>query len=80
MAINFNPNLLPNDAPDDELIARKMGALLLSDPDAFAAQTRQEDDSNLDSNLDKFMDGLNDLFADYACESVQPRKKKKMDG
>ena len=76
MAINFNPNLLPNDAPDDELIAQKMGALLLSDPDAFAEQPRQENDSS----LDKFMDGLDDLFADYACEPVKPRKKKKMDG
>ncbi|HEY9673780.1 MAG TPA: hypothetical protein V6D11_20230 [Waterburya sp.] len=76
MAINFNPNLLPNDAPDDELIAQKMGALLLSDPDAFAEQPRQESDSN----LDKFMDGLDDLFADYACEPVKPRKKKKVDG
>lgn len=35
MTINFNPNLLPNDAPSDELIAEKLGALLLSDPDAF---------------------------------------------
>lgn len=80
MAINFNPNLLPNDAPDDKLIAQKMGALLLSDPDAFAEQPQQENDSNLDSSLDKFMDGLDDLFADYACEPVKPRKKKKMDG
>ena len=76
MAIHFNPNLLPNDAPDDELIVQKMGALLLSDPDAFVEQPRQESDSN----LDKFMDGLDDLFADYACEPVKPRKKKKMDG
>jgi hypothetical protein len=53
-----------------------MGALLLSDPDAFAEQPRQESDSN----LDKFMDGLDDLFADYACEPVKPRKKKKVDG
>ncbi|AFZ19697.1 hypothetical protein [Allocoleopsis franciscana] len=35
MTINFNPNLLPNDAPSDELIAEKLGALLLGDPDAF---------------------------------------------
>lgn len=35
MTIHFNPNLLPNDAPSDELIAEKLGALLLGDPDAF---------------------------------------------
>ena len=35
MTINFNPNLLPNDAPSDELIAEKLGALLLGDPNAF---------------------------------------------
>ncbi len=75
MAINFNPNLLPNDAPDDELIAQKMGALLLADPDAFAEHPQQQSDSD----LDKFMDGLDDLFADYACEPVKPRKKRKMD-
>lgn len=39
MAINFNPNLLPNDAPSDELIAEKLGALLLGDPDAFQEET-----------------------------------------
>jgi hypothetical protein len=39
MTINFNPNLLPNDGPSDELIAEKLGALLLGDPDAFQEET-----------------------------------------
>jgi hypothetical protein len=35
MAINFNPNLPPNDAPSDELIIEKLGGLMLGDPEAF---------------------------------------------
>ncbi len=41
MTIHFNPNLLPNDAPSDELIAEKLGALLLSDPDAFQEEAER---------------------------------------
>lgn len=35
MGIRFNPNLPANDAPDNELIAQKLGGLMLGDPDAF---------------------------------------------
>jgi hypothetical protein len=33
--INFNPNLPPNDAPSLELIAEKLGGLMLGTPEAF---------------------------------------------
>jgi hypothetical protein len=39
MTINFNPNLLPNDAPSDELWIERMGGLILGDPDAFEEET-----------------------------------------
>lgn len=59
MSINFNPNLLPGDAPSDELVATKLGGLMLGDPEAFEPQPQATE-----AELDDFLAGINIAFAD----------------
>jgi hypothetical protein len=59
MNINFNPSLPPGDPPSDELIAVKLGGLMLGDPEAFDPQPQATE-----SELDDFLTGINIAFAD----------------
>lgn len=59
MSINFNPNLPPGDAPSDELVAEKLGGLMLGDPQAFDSQPEA-----LEGELDDFLAGIKIAFAD----------------
>jgi hypothetical protein len=63
MAINYNPNLPPGDSPSDELIANKLGGLMLGDPEAFDSQPEASE-----GELDDFLAGINIAFADVEDE------------
>lgn len=59
MNINFNPSLPPGDAPSDELVATKLGGLMLGDPEAFEPMPQATE-----TELDDFLAGINIAFAD----------------
>ncbi len=59
MTINYNPNLPPGDPPSDELVATKLGGLMLGDPEAFEPQPQATE-----AELDDFLAGINIALAD----------------
>lgn len=59
MTINYNPSLPPGDPPSDELVATKLGGLMLGDPEAFEPQPQATE-----AELDDFLAGIKIAFAD----------------
>jgi hypothetical protein len=56
MAINFNPNIPSRGEDDDELVIRKLGGLMLGDPEAFDEQPKDDGAG---------YEALKDMFASF---------------
>ncbi len=65
--IQYNPNLLPDDAPDPGLRARREGVPVISHPSTVAAEKAREADE--DAQGRKAHQAINDLFSMIAEDS-----------